>query len=147
MNGGQRMKSEWDEGLATNAESRKLTILIDRCRSRLRLPAVRKGMKREEERFQERVLTMRQRIALLGMLFFAFMHSRERVGEFDLLRLRDLCPLSIRAICGIRGLAYPDRLPFERYFRVLPVPACREDPEVSISLLRFPLFPSVRSIV
>lgn len=103
----------------SDKESRELTILIDRCRSPLRLSAVRQSLKREEEHSQERVRTISQPIALLGMLFFAFLHSRKRVGEVDFLRLRDLFPLSIRPIREIRGLADPDRLPYETCFHRL----------------------------
>ncbi len=70
-----------------------MTILIDQCRSPLRLSAARQSLKREEEHSQERGCTVSQSIALLEMLFFAFLHSHKRVGEVDFQRLTDLCPL------------------------------------------------------
>ncbi len=84
-------------------ESRKLTILVDRFGSRLRLYAVGQRLKREEGHSQERVRAISQHKAILGMPFFAFLRSRKQVREVDFQRLKDQCPLSISGIRAIRG--------------------------------------------
>ena len=95
------------------------------------LSAIRQSLECKEELSQERdcILVHEQRFWESSSLRFS-----TRVSElvplseidtlFSILRLRNLCPLSIRAIREIRGHADPDRLYVERCFLFLSLSLC-----------------------